>query len=123
MYHVSRVYLGLKPTFEPRIPTYMSDEECKKTPRICVSPSVTQCLLGIQGITQLRHLAMELNSGWYVYETKLKGRAAKKVSDFGITEEHWILEPTQFNYVGKVVRLCRNDFAIFKNKKIIAEID
>jgi len=123
MFHVSRVYLGRKPTLTPKVPEGMSWGECTKTKRICVAPTVEKCLQGIDGIENLRFSELEENEGWYVYETKKRGRAARKVRDYHTTQEHWILDETQFQYVGKVKRLPGDDFAIFKNKKIIAEID
>lgn len=124
MYHISDTYLGRKPLLTPRIPrsAHKSGEDIR-TKRICVSPSIEQCVLGIDGISYMESSSLEVGKSWYVYKTNKKGRPAKKIGDFETTEEHWIKEDTHFEYFGKLFRFQECDFAVLKNREIIFEFD
>jgi hypothetical protein len=78
--------------------------------RIPVSPSIEQCLI-----------AIPLYRGALVniYKTKNKVDAQEPIDvyDSSITEEHWITEPTEFEYIG---RLDTDDF--INNDKIDYEV-
>lgn len=124
MYHISRVYKGVKAKITPKIPRF-AKENCENysTKRICVSPTIRQCIQGIDGIERMSNSSLEIGSSWYVYKTDKKGIPAKKILDFDVTNEHWIKEETTFSYVGRIFRFSESDFAVFKNKKIILEFD
>ncbi len=124
MYHISDVYLGRKPLLTPRIPRAAKESgENIRTKRICVSPSIEQCVLGIDGINNMEFSSLEVGKSWYVYKTSKRGIPAKKVQDFETTEEHWIKEETHFDYFGKLFRFQECDFAVLKNREIIFEFD
>lgn len=103
--------MGERVFLQPRVPECRSDEECSITKRICVSPTVEQCLLGIQGCDELYQVDL-CDSGWYVYEykgrTKPKRVTEEMVCDSGITEEHWILKEEPFTFLGVVNYLDEN---------------
>ena len=124
MYHICPVYRGKKSRFFPYIPRFAKENgENYRTKRICVSPSIKQCIMGIDGIENLEYSTLEVGKSWFVYRTHEKGTPAKSVCDFEITHEHWIKKETSFEYFGKLHRIGENDFAVFKNKKIIFELD
>lgn len=124
MYHVSAVYLGKKPLFEPRVPRN-AEYNCEDytTKRICVSPTIKQCVLGIDGIQNIESTSLDVGCSWYVYRTSDKGIPAEAIHDFETTEEHWIEEATRFQYFGRLHRISESDLAVFKNRKIIFEFD
>jgi hypothetical protein len=124
MYHISDTYLGRKPLLTPRIPRVAKESrENIRTKRICVSPSIEQCVLGIDGVSYMESSSLEVGKSWYVYQTTKKGKPARKVQDFDTTEEHWIKEETRFEYFGKLFRFQESDFAVLKNREIIFEFD
>lgn len=123
-YHICKVYRGKKAKFTPSVPMYAKDNgENYRTKRICLSPSIKQCIQGIDGIEDLNYSTLEVGSSWYVYKTDKKGKPAKGVVDFELTKESWLKEETVFDYFGRLHRISEYDFAVFKNKKIIFEFD
>lgn len=124
MYHISQIYMGKSPLFVPRIPAMAKENgENYRTKRICVAPSVEKCVLGIDGVENMSGSSLEIGESWYVYRTKKKGVPAKSVLDFETTKEHWIKEETRFEYFGRLFRIQEEDFAVYKNKKIIFEFE
>ncbi len=123
-YHICRIYRGKKAIFIPYIPRHAKENgENYRVKRICVSPTIKQCIQGIDGITHLNYSTLEIGSSWYVYRTEKKGKPAVDICDFDITGECWIKEETKFEYYGRLYRLSEYDFAVYKNKKIIFEFD
>ena len=60
MYHISDTYLGRKPLLTPRIPRVAKESgENIRTKRICVSPSIEQCVLGIDGVSYMESSSLE----------------------------------------------------------------
>lgn len=107
MYHVSRIDLGARVTLMPRVPENAGLEECKVTQRVCFSPSLWQCLVGMVGtsrvsaiITDLfaEHLLSGLNPAIYMTQKKLHEPA--RVLDYGVTGEMWSVDPIQVTRVG-----------------------
>lgn len=124
MYHVSATYLGMKPLFEPKVPCNAEyNGEDYTTKRICVSPTIKQCVLGIDGIQNIESTSLEVGYSWYVYRTLTKGVPAETIHDFETTEEHWIKKATRLQYFGRLYRISENDLAVFKKRKIIFEFD
>lgn len=124
MYHISDTYLGRKPLLTPRIPRSAKESgENVRTKRICVSPSIEQCVLGIDGVSYMEYSSLEIGKSWYVYQTSKRGNPAKNIGDFNTTEEHWIKEETRFEYFGRLFRFQESDFAVLKNREIIFEFD
>lgn len=80
----------------PRIPVrrHKSGAEDSTTARICVAPTVYQCLLAIDGISSLKYSSIRLAESWLIYTTNASAYSAEGlVPDFSRTEEHWIIEP------------------------------
>ena len=79
-------------TLEPRIPDTANSDEGYIL-RICVAPTVIQCLGAIW--------PKNLDNGLTVYRTtkKVKGHLPKKVSDQCITDERWLLDSTTFQKI------------------------
>lgn len=101
MYHISRKYLGDGVVLTPQIPTHRNTSECALTKRICVAPTIYQCLLAIDGIEDLKYSSIP-PEGWFVYHTKEIGVPARDVFDVDKTQEHWLLESTYFKFTEKV---------------------
>lgn len=102
MYHISNVYLGKVTTLTPRVPKNAMEGEDKITPRVCFSPTIEQCLLGIHGVKSLDY-ATTFNAGWFLYATKEELKSAKdKVPDFETTKEHWATSPVSVDFIGVV---------------------
>lgn len=105
MFHVSRKFHGFTWTPTPRVPPRTMINEDQSTPRVCVSPTVTQCLLAIDGINSLEHSAIiNQHSHWYIYQTDHPPVKVKphQVPDVELTNEHWITETAQFKLIGEV---------------------
>ena len=49
MFHVSKRDLGEYITLTPRVPKNATKTEDRITPRVCFSPTVEQCVIGIVG--------------------------------------------------------------------------
>lgn len=79
MYHISDTYLGRKPLLTPRIPRVAkASGENIRTKRICVSPSIEQCVLGIDGVSYMESSSLEVGKSWYVYQTTKKGNQPER---------------------------------------------
>jgi hypothetical protein len=111
MFHVSRVDLGFTATLVPQIPFTLCKKECKKTPRVCFSPTVELCLIAIGAFGEMpgvKILAnfLELSSSFtcptvYQYNgTLVKPDDSLKGSDFDLTQEHWALTEVEVRRVG-----------------------
>lgn len=122
MFHVSRQDLGHIVTLTPRIPRSASKSECLLTPRVCFSPTVEQCVIGIVGyavsqeITFLGAFTELANASWCptVYHTDETLFKPKQVSDFHITHEEWALAPITVERIGYI-----DCMAMVKHRKII----
>ena len=105
MFHVSQKDHGKvwRPT--PRVPERTMTGEDKTTPRVCVCPTVRQCLMAIDGIGDLRFSGfLHSDTGWFVYETdeECYKPDVSLVPDFDITSEHWVTDKRLFSRVGVV---------------------
>ena len=101
LFHVSSVKLA-NTTLEPRIPDNFlvrNGYEDNTTERISVCKSIDDCLTAMS-----RNLK---NKDFYVYklkntDIKKKTPSVKEVPDSSITNEVWLLEPSEFELVGKI---------------------
>ena len=101
LFHVSSVKLA-NTTLEPRIPDNFlvrNGYEDNITERISVCKSIDDCLTAMS-----RNLK---NKDFYVYKLKntnikKKTPSVKEVPDSSITNEVWLLEPSEFELVGKI---------------------
>ena len=101
LFHVSSVKLA-NTTLEPRIPDNFlvrNGYEDNTTERISVCKSIDDCLTAMS-----RNLK---NKDFYVYKLKntnikKKTPSVKEVPDSSITNEVWLLEPSEFELVGKI---------------------
>lgn len=110
-YHVSIDVFEKIDVFSPKIPEYKLKEEDNKTNRICVAPTIKDCLNGIcycsermlyKGLFSDNSLCYDFVEGnrvVKVYELEVKEEKILKPSDINkfvpdsyITEEHWIME-------------------------------
>lgn len=117
MYHVSILYLGKRVILTPKIPETRGKDECSLTKRVCVSPTVKQCLFGINGINDLKYSGIN-KEGWNIYKTQELGIPAINVFDYRITHEHWILKECEFQFVGRVLLSEKNELIIETELKI-----
>lgn len=103
MFHVSRQFIGQSVIMKPKVPNSAPEFEDRKTPRICVSPTIEQCLMGIIGADLKLALKFIKHKDWYIYTTDSWDYIpAKDVFDHMDTEEHWFLQPTKFTLFGTV---------------------
>jgi hypothetical protein len=94
-YHVStRDYQEEQSVWSPWVPLDSGINELE-IPRICVSPTISQCLL-----------AINYKAFYYdrliIYKTNAKVYYPVGVNDQKITEEMWILSPIKFIYCGEI---------------------
>lgn len=99
-YHLSRIDHGDKFEFTPKLPGSANPKECKQTKRVCFSPTLWQCMIGVCGTPNLAGIIEEFllvaekyGTQPVVYETRRKLFAPKTVSDYAVTGEVWALEP------------------------------
>lgn len=103
MFHVSRKFIGQSVIMTPQIPRTAPQFEDRTIPRICISPTIEQCVMGISGTSLKEALKLIKYKDWYVYITDSWDYIpAKDVFDHHNTEEHWFLEPTKFTLYGSV---------------------
>lgn len=103
MFHISRQFVGQSVILKPQIPRTALQFEDRKIPRICISPTIEQCMMGIAGADLKEALKLLKNKDWYIYTTDSWDYIpAKDVFDHMDTEEHWFLEPTKFTLYGVV---------------------
>ena len=101
LFHVSSVKLA-NVILEPRVPDNFlvrNGYEDKTTERISVCKSIDDCLAAMS-----RSLK---NKDFYVYKlkdtnVKKKTPSVKELPDVSITNEVWLLEPSEFELVGKI---------------------
>ena len=103
MFHVSRQFIGQSVVMKPQIPRSAPHFEDRTIPRICVSPTIEQCMIGIAGTILKEALKLVKHKDWYIYTTtSWDYMPAKDVFDHIDTEEHWFLEPTKFQLYGTI---------------------
>lgn len=103
MFHVSRQFIGQSVIMKPQIPRSAPDFEDRTTYRICISPTIEQCVMGISGTSLKEALKLIKYKDWYIYTTNSWDYIpAKDVFDHNNTEEHWFLEPTKFQLYGTI---------------------
>lgn len=103
MFHVSRQFIGQSVMMKPQIPRTAPNYEDRTIPRICISPTIEQCLMGIAGANLQEALTLLKGKDWYIYTTDSWDYIpAKDVFDHIDTEEHWFLQPTKFHFYGTV---------------------
>lgn len=94
-YHLTDKPWSFRILLSPRSEGCNRDFDEPNTPRICVSPSVEQCMVAIYICP---------DDIFYVYRTedKIKGtkEPTKMIADAHITGERWIIKPTWFVRVG-----------------------
>lgn len=103
MFHVSRQFIGQSVLMKPQIPRSAPQFEDRTISRICVSPTIEQCMMGIAGTILKEALKLVKHKDWYIYTTSSWDYIpAKDVFDHIDTEEHWFLEPTKFQLYGTI---------------------
>lgn len=100
-YHLSDQDLGSECLFEPRKIPYESRIASLK--RICVAPSVRQCLMAVGGVRgnyyckEFFIYKIEIDKTDHALDTEWP---KTEVDDHALTEEAWILFPRKFEKVG-----------------------
>ena len=105
VFHVSEESHGKAWYPSPRVPCRRMKGEDDKIPRVCVSPTIKQCLLAIDGVRELSFSKIMFDDvGWFVYKTDAEAfyPGFNLVPDSDITNEHWILTKSKFVLVGTV---------------------
>lgn len=107
-YHVSSVYLGDVFSFTPKVPETISKgfNEDATTKRVCVSPTIGQCLMGKSGVKTVESALEDImQPEYFVYQIKTKNAVpATTVHDYPITHEHWLLAEEQFTLIRTIKR-------------------
>lgn len=91
-YHLTRHWKDKRLVVSPRTPTRVPSEP--QTPRICVCPTVAQCIVALGAYYDCGKVR--------VYTCEADAVPAHGVFDADITGEHWILAPVEFTYAGKL---------------------
>ena len=117
MFHVSSKDLGKKFVFVPRIPQSAEREkECIITERICVAPTVLNCLLAINGTTELCRQPVALKyPPLVVYEFQCDEYytpSKEECFDVDSYGEKWILH----NEIGYRVGYIKTHDLVFKGE-------
>jgi hypothetical protein len=125
MFHISRKDLGGEVTLTPKIPANMllKVQECD-TQRVCFSPTIQQCLVGIIGYeisweaTLLEAWIKSSNHIYTVYQTveDLTPAPSLEGSDYHLTQEHWSLNPIAVTRLGFINNI---DFETFKRCELL----
>lgn len=94
-YHLSANLNRKEVHLTPRVEGDNRDETEPRIPRICVAPTIEQCLTA---------LPYTLNDSFYIYRTKDACVATEPydVFDAGVTQEGWITTPTTFVKFGRL---------------------
>lgn len=91
-FHVSSSYLGDSIYLTPKVPDTISKGygEDSITKRVCVSPTVAQCLMGKSGVKTLQSALEDIiKYSYYIYRIKTdKAVPATDVHDSWLTDEH-----------------------------------
>ncbi|ATN94615.1 hypothetical protein FDJ06_gp038 [Pseudomonas phage SL2] len=102
MYHISTVYLGDYVLLRPYIPNNRADGEDSVTNRICVAPSVIECIAAKSGSYDIDLNLLGSKSTIYAYRSNSTDYIVGNVPDQKQYREHWYLKPTLFTYVGSL---------------------
>lgn len=105
-YHVSTEYLGKKVWMSPQIPKIDSRGQAElegNIPRICVAPSIFQCLRAKYGYNHVCSISFEdCEENPSVYFTEEKPMIPPACTDYRSNDERWFLDNTYFYYLGRV---------------------
>lgn len=106
-YHISRIFLGDNCIFEPKIPsTSHPFKEDNKTPRICLAPTIHQCLMGISGSDKYHErwdfYFKDKFDDLYIYIYIGEVTEPTKVPDVHRTNEKWLLVPSKLHFSHKL---------------------
>lgn len=110
-YHVSHDWTKKEILVQPRVVDRVEDDE-PDTPRICVCPTVAQCIVAIGDYT--------LGERFTVYECQGEAVPAVGVFDSALTDEHWLLTPTLFR---KVYSFKASEIAQFPQEVLCGKPD
>lgn len=101
-YHVSsQGDLGATVTLRPRPVTGLSMTDESDVPRVCVAPTVKQCLFSIMA-EEFWEVVSYFEDDLVVYGTNERpdAPADESVEDRALTDEHWFLRPVELHRVG-----------------------
>lgn len=114
-YHVSKIDLGSVVVFTPKIPGSSLISTEGNIPRVCVTTSIRNCLLSINGVREgsikdtVINLSNEENSyrkdivtigPVTIYSTDQQPYLPPDASDFRINKEHWFIQPVEMKRIG-----------------------
>ena len=119
-YHVAREYLSETVELTPKIPNCDVNLE-GNIPRICVSSSIFNCLLAIQGMGDRLYkdnMKIKSTTNPCVYITEKTPFLPPDCADFRKNDERWFLDKTVFYHLGYV-----DAFHLFTANEIIYTAD
>jgi len=113
MYHLTPFFLGQEITLYPQLPRDRAIFEMAKIKRICVAPSIDECLWALRNTYYNRGI-------WHLYEVHDDFLPAINVPDAHETNEHWILHPSPAKYKRYVTEMEATIRISRHNRKILA---
>lgn len=104
MLHISKYYIGPSAMFEPRLPHADDMFEGHLPPRICVSPTIFGCLMGVTGDNLKGSIEQCNKETFFIYKTKSKEYVEGiDIPDYFRTKEKYFTKPTEFHFIGKMI--------------------
>ena len=103
-YHVTREYLSETVELVPKVPNCYVNLE-GNIPRICVSSSIFNCLMAIQGYDNKlykKEIKARFTTNPCVYITEKTPFIPPDCADFRKNDERWFLDKTVFYHLGFV---------------------
>lgn len=109
-YHLSELpdLHELQPSISDNFMTKNGYEE-NKTPRVCFSPSIDQCLMAMSA--NIKDKEYYVYTPYNINTNKLRKPTINEVPDSNITGEVWSLEPIKVKCIGKIKVLNAKDIS------------
>lgn len=104
-YHITKKFLGKTVKLEPRVPTGVQIYAYEgNIPRICVSGDIYSCIKGKIGKEEISSLDLKnfFKVNPSLYYTEEEAFLPPATADFRNNDEHWILKPTDFYFLGYI---------------------
>ena len=106
VYFIAKENLGANPVLTPRIPEFTGGKENETDERICVAPTVFQCLQGLEIAQDL--VKDDKPYEVFLYEADVPVKNIIQPSDEDVpdawkTGEMWVIKPQQFSIVSNCI--------------------
>ena len=115
-YHITkRGYMGKSKILYPFVPE-CADVNEGNIPRICVSPSIWQCLKALTGREDIMTIKIKamFSENPCVYFTEEQPYIPPACSDFRDNDERWFIKKTKFYYLARI-----DLYTLFVHRKIV----